>query len=1308
MSIRYVSNNTFGDHTQIFQGDHGDHSKLLPIAKDAAFDSFIEDKSARCLPGTRAELLEEIERWANDSRGKCIYWLNGAAGTGKSTISRTVAKLSSDRRLLGASFFFKRGEADRGNARLFVTTIASQLVSTKPVLGEYITAAVRTNPDLPHKALGTQFEELILQPLRQVDHDPCGPPLVLVIDALDECGEDVDVALIINLLSRAKDLARVRVRVFITSRPELPIRNGFSGIEGQHQSIALHRIPESMIWRDISIFLRHELRDIKTEYNRSVDEHRRVTSDWPSDSTVKRLIDVAFPLFIYAATICRFIRDRTHGRPDKLLTDVLETPNENSTSKPGEAYLPVLDRLLVRLEGLERQKVAQNLRDIVGPIALLADPLSTTVLSNLLGIDRSDVENKLDLLHSVLNIPSDPDSPVRLFHLSFRDFLVDQSTREEFRINERECHQRIADRCLKVMSQGCLKRDICNLRMPRKARKEAETETISTALPAHVQYACLHWVYHLKESRGHIQDGHQVDRFLRQHLLHWLEALCLMGKALESISMISTLQGLVRESDAAAGASSFFRDANRFVLNCISTIDKWPLQLYSSAIAFAPEESVTRTIFGKEALKLVNPLPRVNPAWGACIQTLHGHGDRVNSATFLRDSGYLVSASHDRSVRVWEMATGRCRWALKGHRDAVSLVTVSYNGLYIASASDDHTVKVWEMATGRCLYTLNEHGEGVSVVAFSFDDLYLASASWDNTVRIWETATGKCLQTLKGHVLAVSSVVFSPDGYRLASASWDSTVKVWNALTGTCLRTLKEHSDKVTSVAFSRDSACLRLASASRDGVVKVWETAMDWHMRTLQGHKRGNVIHVVIFSPDSRYLASASEDHTVRLWNVKTSACIRTLEGHNGEVRSVSFSHDSKSLASASEDHTIKVWEVITGTCLQTFEGHNGGVNSVAFSHDSARLASASKDHTIRIWEVATGKHGTPGARRHQIDLLAFSRDSAYLASTSSDGGVQIWDAKEGLCLRVLEGHIYPAEALTFSHDSAYLASASNDHTIKVWEVATGRCLRTLKKRDNNFNLLTFSDDSAYLASASTNGIIRVWKAGTGKWRHVKLGNGQTGKCLRKLGAHYGRVTAMAFSHDSARLVSVGDGDGSIKVWEVVTSKWAHFPSREATKGGCLQEFDEHHSIVSQVALSHDSALLAFATFDNTVKIWEVGTGRCLQTLEVGKTLRELSFDPTNRSHLDTEIGPIDLDLDLDPNLDPVPASNAIRMARARQDTAREYSVSPDKMWVVRDAEKLLWVPPEYRPSCLAVARSTVAMGCSSGRVIILRFQGI
>jgi NACHT domain len=522
----------------------------LRTAEGATFDSHADADNARCHPGTRVDILQQILAWGAARDGECVFWLNGMAGTGKSTISRTVAQSFADKGMLGASFFFKRGEGDRGRMAFFFTTIAAQLVHQLPSLAPHIRDAIEADPTISEKSAKDQFDKLIADPIKKLPSHPQPSAMVIVVDALDECDALEYARLIILLLSQAKHFTSVRLRFFVTSRPELPIRLGFEDISGKYEDLVLHQMPKPVIEHDITAFLQHELTKIRQDYNKSVAPNRQLPPRWPGAEQIQKLVGMAIPLFIFAATVCRFIQDRRLGGPKDQLARILEHQTSRKSNLDA-TYLPVLDQLLVKLPESEQREVAARFKRIVGSIVILASPLSTSSLARLLAVSLDSIEGQLDLFHSVLSIPLDPSIPVRLLHLSFRDFLVDpekgrEQERYPFWVDERETHERLAARCLQLLSTGdILKRNVCGLRLPGTRRSEIDQQTIDAGLPPEVQYACRYWVYHWKDSKRRIRDGDLVDRFLTRHLLHWLEALGLLGRISESIGMVDDLLGLL-------------------------------------------------------------------------------------------------------------------------------------------------------------------------------------------------------------------------------------------------------------------------------------------------------------------------------------------------------------------------------------------------------------------------------------------------------------------------------------------------------------------------------------------------------------------------------------------------------------------------------------------------------------------------------------------------------------------------------------------------------------------------------------------
>jgi hypothetical protein len=365
----------------------------------------------------------------------------------------------------------------------------------------------------------------------------------------------------IRLLLQVKCFSSVQLKFFLTSRPELPIRLGFKDISGSYEGLALHQIPEPIIEYNIYAFITYKLTRIRNDYNKSVLQDRYLHADWPGQANIQSLVQMAVPLFIFAITICRFLKDRRCGEPDEQLVKVLKYQTKSQESELDTTYLPVLDHLLTGLSQLRQDEVVQNFRKVIGAIIILASPLSTTSLAQLLGISKARIDRTLNLLHSVLSIPSNSDTPVRLLHLSFRDFLLDSKKRKEHRfwINEKDVHETLATRCLDRLSLGeSLKKDICNLRIPERPRADVDKQTIDSHLPSDIQYACQYWVYYLKESESIICDNDQVYKFLKYHFLHWLESLSFIGRLRESIRIVDNLIAIIEVSHLRIPTASIY------------------------------------------------------------------------------------------------------------------------------------------------------------------------------------------------------------------------------------------------------------------------------------------------------------------------------------------------------------------------------------------------------------------------------------------------------------------------------------------------------------------------------------------------------------------------------------------------------------------------------------------------------------------------------------------------------------------------------------------------------------------------------
>ena len=323
------------------------------------------------------------------------------------------------------------------HAGKFVTSIAVQLAHSVPALRQHISDAVAERSDVVSQSLRDQWQHLVLRPLSEL-HE--AESYVVVVGALDECDNEHDIRIIVQLLAELRSpLTGVQLGVFLTSRPEVPIRHGFKQVaDTEHKDVVLHNISPSIIQHDIATFFEHHLRTIAKECYQA--------DDWPGEKTIGLLAQRACGLFIWAATACRFTQEGGRFVSDRLRAVFKDSSSADSSSfrdssssedsgTDGEwevlpkkrldsIYLTVLKSPVRKYRKSERERWYRLIRETLGTIVLLQSPLSASSLARLLRVPAEDVHRTLHELHSIIDAPQDPSQLVRLHHPSFRDFLL--------------------------------------------------------------------------------------------------------------------------------------------------------------------------------------------------------------------------------------------------------------------------------------------------------------------------------------------------------------------------------------------------------------------------------------------------------------------------------------------------------------------------------------------------------------------------------------------------------------------------------------------------------------------------------------------------------------------------------------------------------------------------------------------------------------------------------------------------------------------------------------------------------------------
>ncbi|KAJ5390784.1 uncharacterized protein N7496_001852 [Penicillium cataractarum] len=1109
--------------------------------------------------------VQEFESWLNGTNN--LLWISGGPGKGKTFLSiylvdilRTLA--TEDKGPSVLLLFCDHSNHQRNTALAVIRGLLYQMLEADEALYDDILGPFKLRKKRGENLFSDAFlEELWKIFEKMVARDP--RPRYFVLDGLDECDRKSIKFLTTKLEGISSLHAQWNIKTVVVSRPDTTIHTDLRiDLDQEH-----HQRTEE----DVHTFVQVQVKDIC-----GIGDQR--------PELAHLLLDRAHGTFLWVWLATAMLKEK----PD-LARQILESEASANVWLP-EGLDAMYDRMLLGIQEINAEAAAVVLRHV----AMACRPLTREELRYICAdqkIDHKKVDLQLDF--GCKNLLIITGETVHLVHLSLKEYLVSLPRRNLsapwtrflpfrrqlpgqgksplvlFGINEKRAHADLLLRCLGFME----------LKFGKERRKlhpstlvaNIDKAEIRNYLPSHVQYACMYWVRHLTESQARVLDHRCIQRFLEAHFLHWLEALSLIGSASESDRSIQSLQRFIQPT-ASPAIASFLADASRFVHANIAIFSKMPSQIYTSALAFAPRNSILKRNFRKAIPEILSFLPEVESDWSACLKTLEGNKGQVTSVSFSQDAKLVVSGSDDNKVIIWDAITGA-------------------------------EVQTFEVTNLPSPYYRYFNDFPIGSVAFSHDTKFVVSGIGDGSIRIWDIEECTDARILRGHSASVNSVVFSHDGKLVVSGASDLTIKIWDFAAGILLRTLDGHSHPVLSVAFLNNTRLV--VSGSSDHSIRIWDIMKGTETRRLQLQEQPMSAMSIAFSRDANIIASGSADSIVRIWDIEECANVRLLLGHSGLVESVAVSHDGKLVVSGATDMTIKIWDVIAGTLLQTVDGHSSAIFSVAFSNDARLVVSGSQDKTVKILDTAIcAKSQSPIVHDSFVVSVAFSHDARILVSGSTDSIIRVWDATTGTEVQRLVGHLGPIGLLAFSRNRQFIVSASKDQTIKIWDIEEGTEVRTFEGHTHQTSALAISNDAKLLASGSYNS-IKIRDTATGA------------EVLTFEAAPF--VTSVAFSPD-ANLVVSGSSNGCIRIWDITKGP-------DDDYGAIAMSASE--DTVKSVSFSHNAKLVVSGSMSGTIKFWDTATGMAIAKIKVGFIISHVSFHLT-RPYLCTDrglVGPLDFE---------------------------------------------------------------------------------
>ncbi len=610
------------------------------------------------------------------------------------------------------------------------------------------------------------------------------------------------------------------------------------------------------------------------------------------------------------------------------------------------------------------------------------------------------------------------------------------------------------------------------------------------------------------------------------------------------------------------------------------------------------------------------PLPSAPP--------MH-HGERIWHAEFSPDGKRVVTASGDKTARIWDRHTGAALTAPLIHPGPVVFASFSPDGARVLSSvrrrsqlsTPEYRVYLWDADSGRAMGEPILHSGWIRTAQFSSDGSQILTASEDGTAQLWDGTTGARRHGPFIHRAAVNWARFSPDGSLVVTASEDKTAHLWSTQTGQPVGLPMEHPSAVRMAEFSPNGRWV--ATAAKDHATRIWEVnsgnvlatsihplaiacmrfspegerlvvSTDGPLTRMVNVRDGTVIgpgfthatgsKAAEFGPEGGRVLTASLDNTARVWDASSGMALTAPMQHDGLIWDAHFSRDGHSVVTASADRTARVWDVRRGSSSGLVVRTSSPSRVAEFCPDGEFIVSGAESGSVRFWGARDGQPlGPTATHRSQIISIKFSPDSTRVVTASADGSARVWDARTHLALSPWLRHGAVLEAADLSPDGRTLATVSaSDPYIRFWDVQMGRLrgspLRVLSGEGGGIRVIRFSPDGRTFL---TDDFLRD----TGQIRDA-----ESGRLLIEFQGHEGYLLDAEFSPDG-RTVASGSEDGSVRLWDART-------------GAALTEPMRHKAVVRDVCFNRDGRRLVSASEDGTAQVWDTATGR-----PVGEPLR-------------------------------------------------------------------------------------------------------
>ncbi|EPS41227.1 hypothetical protein H072_4849 [Dactylellina haptotyla CBS 200.50] len=1068
-----------------------------------------------------------------------LLWIKGGAGKGKTMMVIGLIDILASQHLNDSSiavtyFFCQNANLELNTLESIIKGLILQLIKHDKGLNEILLRHWNAKKECFDQDVESWkvLWDLFLEMLYQCKFSK----VYVVVDALDECS-GVGMAGLLKRLVRTGLDRPSKLKWLLTSRP-LPSAET-ELLTGSDQVLVSLEINSEHVSNAVKSYIKAKVIEL---------DHRHTYGSTLRQQIQDILMAKAKGTYLWVSLVCKTLEKVSRN---DALTMVDDLP---------EGLYPLYNRALNDL-GRWQPHITKKCRRLLKAMMLALRPLSIDELGSVAALydDSMAVSALVDRCTSFIFVRKANFDTIEFVHQSARDYLAGRDGRSILNSDGEYGHGDVALSCISHLTQR-LEINLGKLQLPSSPRTSMNENSLVISL----DYAASFWAQHLNNAQltshlvGPLDETGEVGAFLHNKFLQWVEALSLLDKFTYGIMAMEIL------SDLSVGSftSKFAKDAIRFLLRNRHTISSWPLQIYSSALAFSSPESMVRRCCDHEIPVWFTSLPKIKDIQESLVQTFEGSGENM-ALSFSADGRSVISISSRGKIHQWDVDNGQLQETSLGnlnrHRHPTQgrayfspdLKKIAISEWELGGAwrkmrfrKVKPRIKLYDLETGDILQTFrtdSHTSEYISKLQFSPDNMHLIAVlskrnghKSKNNYKLWNITTGELKR--EGIISSVSAISFSPNGDKIAS-SYACVVTISCPQTGKTYHAFKccKEPNVVKNILFSSDGeAVISVSGAPVKGKYSYMapDLVQKWRPNPESGEfslsfelASNNRVRDIATFPNNMQIASIHSDDTICIWDILTGNLQRKFKFSSsfGDTRMV-ISPDSRWVM-LYDFQKFELLDCVTGNHCKLQSTGSGWfcVYTGIFSPDSQRFASMGPEK-ISLWDIrayAEARAVIPSPQDAVRDLV-LSPDCNYVVLKSWSSGFDLWDAKVGSFLRSLTAPAYTfhPSAIAYSPDSSWIVGVFQGH-FYIWDIATG---------STHQKFYPLEPCAAIAISADKNKIAVVSESYD---KPIQVYDIETSSFHGSFGSYCQYVGGLAFSPDNQKIALVRGGN-TLEIWNV------------------------------------------------------------------------------------------------------------------------------------------------------------------------------